>query len=165
MSNVSLRTFTLPSTLMRFGTKIHARVWQSLDLSPIPRTRVHSNTVHMRLRLNCSKICTVLFSWSTMCLDNDCSNPHLRLTAGSDASDHSYSCRHRRRYDGSGIAQVCAQAGWNTRLFDAFPEGLDAGMNRIDAFWNKGIERGKTTVEQNKFGNKIWHLTASWPMR
>ena len=24
---------------------------------------------------------------------------------------------------GSGIAQVCAQVGWETRLFDAFPEG------------------------------------------
>ena len=49
---------------------------------------------------------------------------------------------------GAGIAQVCAQSGWDTRLFDAFPEGLQAGMKRIDAFWDKGIERGKTTPEQ-----------------
>ena len=49
---------------------------------------------------------------------------------------------------GAGIAQVCAQAGWKTRLFDAFPDGLEAGMNRIDAFWDKGISRGKTTAEQ-----------------
>ncbi|MBT4058819.1 MAG: 3-hydroxyacyl-CoA dehydrogenase family protein [Euryarchaeota archaeon] len=49
---------------------------------------------------------------------------------------------------GAGIAQVCAQVGWQTRLFDAFPEGLDAGMARIDAFWDKGIARGKTTSEQ-----------------
>ena len=49
---------------------------------------------------------------------------------------------------GAGIAQVCAQSGWDTRLFDAFPEGLDAGMTRIDAFWDKGIARGKTTAEQ-----------------
>ena len=49
---------------------------------------------------------------------------------------------------GAGIAQVCAQAGWQTRLFDAFPEGLEAGMARIDAFWDKGIARGKTTSEQ-----------------
>ncbi len=49
---------------------------------------------------------------------------------------------------GAGIAQVCAQSGWDTRLFDAFPEGLDAGMTRIDAFWDKGIARGKTTTEQ-----------------
>ncbi len=51
---------------------------------------------------------------------------------------------------GAGIAQVCAQAGWNTRLFDAFPEGLEAGMGRIDAFWDKGIARGKTTDEQKE---------------
>ena len=49
---------------------------------------------------------------------------------------------------GAGIAQVCAQAGWKTRLHDAFPEGLEAGMERIDAFWEKGIARGKTTAEQ-----------------
>jgi len=49
---------------------------------------------------------------------------------------------------GAGIAQVCAQAGWNTNLFDAFPEGLERGMNAIDAFWDKGIARGKTTPEQ-----------------
>jgi len=49
---------------------------------------------------------------------------------------------------GAGIAQVCAQAGWTTSLFDAYPESLDKGMQRIDAFWNKGIERGKTTPAQ-----------------
>jgi 3-hydroxybutyryl-CoA dehydrogenase len=51
---------------------------------------------------------------------------------------------------GAGIAQVCAQAGWNTNLFDAFPEGLERGMKAIDAFWDKGIARGKTTVEQKQ---------------
>ncbi len=49
---------------------------------------------------------------------------------------------------GAGIAQMCAQSGWKTNLFDAFPEGLDKGMQTIDAFWNKGISRGKTTPEQ-----------------
>ena len=49
---------------------------------------------------------------------------------------------------GAGIAQVCAQTGWDTRLFDAFPEGLERGMKNIDAFWDKGIARGKTTPEQ-----------------
>ena len=49
---------------------------------------------------------------------------------------------------GAGIAQVCAQTGWQTRLFDAFPEALVRGMNAIEAFWDSGIERGKTTVEQ-----------------
>jgi len=49
---------------------------------------------------------------------------------------------------GAGIAQVCAQAGWKTNLYDAFPEGLERGMERIEAFWEKGIARGKTTNEQ-----------------
>ena len=51
---------------------------------------------------------------------------------------------------GAGIAQVCAQAGWKTNLFDAYPEGLERGMNAIDAFWDKGIARGKTTPEQKE---------------
>lgn len=49
---------------------------------------------------------------------------------------------------GAGIAQVCAQTGWQTRLFDAFPEELVRGMNAIEAFWDNGIERGKTTADQ-----------------
>ena len=49
---------------------------------------------------------------------------------------------------GSGIAQVCAQTGWQTRLYDAFPEGLQKGMDSISSFWNKGTVRGKTTEQQ-----------------
>lgn len=49
---------------------------------------------------------------------------------------------------GAGIAQVCAQAGWKTNLYDAFSEGLERGMKNIDAFWDKGIARGKTTTDQ-----------------
>ena len=52
---------------------------------------------------------------------------------------------------GAGIAQVCAQSGWETRLYDAFPHGLAKGMTAIDAFWDRGIERGKISPEQ-KFG-------------
>ena len=61
---------------------------------------------------------------------------------------------------GSGIAQVCAQVGWETRLFDAFPEGLEAGMSRIDAFWDKGIARGKTTPEQKDEWTSNLHPTS-----
>jgi hypothetical protein len=53
---------------------------------------------------------------------------------------------------GAGIAQVCAQAGWKTALFDAFPEGLERGMQRIDAFWDKGIARGKPLQNKKKHG-------------
>ena len=51
---------------------------------------------------------------------------------------------------GAGIAQIWAQAGWKTNLFDAFPEGLERGMKTIDAFWDKGIARGKTTAQQKQ---------------
>ncbi len=51
---------------------------------------------------------------------------------------------------GSGIAQVCAQTGWETRLYDAFPESLHEGMNSINEFWKSGIRRGKNTEEQVK---------------
>ena len=49
---------------------------------------------------------------------------------------------------GAGIAQICAQAGWKTNLFDAFPEGLEKGRLTINEFWEKGIARGKTSPEQ-----------------
>ena len=49
---------------------------------------------------------------------------------------------------GAGIAQTCAQSGWTTNLFDAFPEGLERGVKGINDFWDKGIARGKTTLEQ-----------------
>ena len=55
---------------------------------------------------------------------------------------------------GAGIAQVCAQTGWETRLYDAFSEGLEKGMDTIDSFWEKGIARGKkhTTRESQMVG-------------
>ena len=51
---------------------------------------------------------------------------------------------------GSGIAQVCAQTGWETRLFDAFPESLERGIERIQEFWDRGISKGKTTSQQKE---------------
>ena len=53
---------------------------------------------------------------------------------------------------GAGIAQICAQAGWKTNLFDAFPDGLERGMARIDAFWDKGIARGKRRLSKRQHG-------------
>ena len=51
---------------------------------------------------------------------------------------------------GAGIAQICAQSGWRTNLYDAFPDGLERGMNNIFSFWDKGIARGKTTEQQKQ---------------
>ena len=55
---------------------------------------------------------------------------------------------------GAGIAQICAQAGWQTTLYDAYPEGLDRGMERINDFWDKGIARGKLLPNKNVNGQK-----------
>ena len=51
---------------------------------------------------------------------------------------------------GSGIAQVCAQTGWETRLFDSFPESLERGIENIQEFWDRGISKGKTTSQQKE---------------
>tara|TARA_B100000575_G_scaffold60991_1_gene46400 strand:+ start:47890 stop:48735 length:846 start_codon:yes stop_codon:yes gene_type:complete len=48
---------------------------------------------------------------------------------------------------GSGIAQVCAQTGWETVLYDAFTDSLDRGFSSINEFWMKGVSRGKNTEE------------------
>jgi 3-hydroxybutyryl-CoA dehydrogenase len=49
---------------------------------------------------------------------------------------------------GSGIAQVCAQSGYDTRVVEVSAEALAAGLDRIDKFLARGIERGKVTVEE-----------------
>lgn len=57
---------------------------------------------------------------------------------------------------GSGIAQICAQTGWETVLYDAFPESLKKGEERILSFWQRGIEKGKTSeVEVSAWKAKL----------
>jgi len=49
---------------------------------------------------------------------------------------------------GAGIAQVCAQAGSTVVLCDINDEFVQKGMQRIAAFLQKGVDKGKTTEEQ-----------------
>lgn len=58
---------------------------------------------------------------------------------------------------GSGIAQVCAQAGWTTRLFDAQQAALDRGVARVTEFWDKGIAKGKTSATQKAQWSALVH--------
>lgn len=51
---------------------------------------------------------------------------------------------------GAGIAQICAQRGWNTRLFDTNESSLENAIININLFWNKGISIGKNNEEQIK---------------
>ena len=44
---------------------------------------------------------------------------------------------------GRGIAQVAAQSGYTTRLFDALPAALDGAIERIRAGLDKAVDKGK----------------------
>ena len=48
---------------------------------------------------------------------------------------------------GSGIAQVCAQAGYRTVVREVDEGALAAGLGRIDAFLEAGVKKGKLTSE------------------
>ncbi len=61
---------------------------------------------------------------------------------------------------GAGIAQVCAQAGYTTRLFDADGLALERGMQRVREFWEKGIAKGKTTaVQRDEWRGRLHRMT------
>ena len=49
---------------------------------------------------------------------------------------------------GAGIAQVCAQAGSAVALCDISDEFVAKGAARIQAFLQKGVDKGKTTEQQ-----------------
>lgn len=51
---------------------------------------------------------------------------------------------------GRGIAQVAAQTGFEVILFDAFKNSLDFGHNYIKTQLDKGVEKGKWTVDDAK---------------
>jgi 3-hydroxybutyryl-CoA dehydrogenase len=49
---------------------------------------------------------------------------------------------------GHGIAHVAAAAGLQTRLFDVRPELVEAGLAKIRANLDKGVEKGKVSADQ-----------------
>lgn len=51
---------------------------------------------------------------------------------------------------GAGIAQVSAQAGFETVIYDVSQEFVDKGLGRISNFIQRSGERGKLTPEQEK---------------
>jgi 3-hydroxybutyryl-CoA dehydrogenase len=61
---------------------------------------------------------------------------------------------------GAGIAQVCAQAGYDTHLVDANALALERGMQRIAEFWDRGIAKGKTTPQQKAEWQARLHAAA-----
>jgi 3-hydroxybutyryl-CoA dehydrogenase len=51
---------------------------------------------------------------------------------------------------GAGIAQVAAQAGFDTQLYDISDEFIEKGLERIRSFLKGSRERGKLTPEQEQ---------------
>ena len=49
---------------------------------------------------------------------------------------------------GSGIAQVCAEAGYDVVVREINEELLRKGLGKIDAFLQKGVEKGKVTADR-----------------
>lgn len=48
---------------------------------------------------------------------------------------------------GAGIAQICAESGYNVILVDIAPEIVEKAMKGINKTWNKAVEKGKQTQE------------------
>ena len=51
---------------------------------------------------------------------------------------------------GSGIAQVCAEAGYAVVVREVDEAALKKGLGKIESFLSKGVERGKVTLERKK---------------
>ncbi len=51
---------------------------------------------------------------------------------------------------GSGIAQVCAQAGYKTIVREVNDDLLKKGLGKIEGFLTKSVEKGKLTAEQKQ---------------
>lgn len=51
---------------------------------------------------------------------------------------------------GSGIAQVCAEAGYDVVVREVSDDLLAKGLGKIEGFLKKGLERGKVTPERMK---------------
>ena len=49
---------------------------------------------------------------------------------------------------GSGIAQVCAQAGYRTIVREVDQAAVDTGLGRIERFLANGVTRGKLTTDE-----------------
>lgn len=62
---------------------------------------------------------------------------------------------------GAGIAQVAAQAGFETLVYDIAQEFIDKGLGRIQNFLRGSRERGKLTAEQEQEVLDRLHTTTS----
>ncbi len=62
---------------------------------------------------------------------------------------------------GAGIAQVAAQAGFETIIYDVKQEFIDAGLARVQNFLKGSRERGRITAEQEQETLDCFRMTTS----
>jgi 3-hydroxybutyryl-CoA dehydrogenase len=62
---------------------------------------------------------------------------------------------------GSGIAQVCAEAGYTVRVREVSDDLVQRGLGRIESFLKKGVEKGKLTPERLREVTGRLHGTTS----
>ena len=62
---------------------------------------------------------------------------------------------------GSGIAQVCAEAGYTVRVREVSDELVQRGLGRIESFLKKGVEKGRLTPERMRDVTGRLHGTTS----
>jgi 3-hydroxybutyryl-CoA dehydrogenase len=62
---------------------------------------------------------------------------------------------------GSGIAQVCAQAGYETHVLETSEERLKPGLAAIHKSWEKFVAKGVLTAEQAAAAQRRLHPTTS----
>ncbi len=62
---------------------------------------------------------------------------------------------------GSGIAQVCAQAGYETTVMEVDQALLDRGMRRLEESLAKAVDRGKLTADEQGATRARLHPTTS----
>ena len=61
---------------------------------------------------------------------------------------------------GSGIIQICAEAGYQVKVLARKEESIKKGKGSIEKFLNRGIEKGKVTVEHKEavLAKILWTL-------
>jgi len=62
---------------------------------------------------------------------------------------------------GSGIAQVCAEAGYTVRVREVSDELVQRGLGRIESFLKKGVEKGRLAPERLREVTGRLHGTTS----
>lgn len=63
---------------------------------------------------------------------------------------------------GSGIAQVCVEAGYEVVAVETEKEFFQRGLKQIEKNWNRAIEKGRMSEEQRNKAQSLLMTTTEW---